>query len=386
MNGCYITTLRSEFPMTIERVHRGDPLSAACQNELIDQVNALGRPGTAGEAQYGSGGITFFGPRRTPLAIFQLLEELNYPNLTDAPSDHFDREPTAYATAQMVWCQQFQATDVAPDGQAVRSYGGSQHSAVVTIWHPCAPCNAAGYAVGPSPFAAGSRVVCQWDRQSGRWEILGDGPPWVVSYAKVQAGCGYTNFGMMAGFCQNSTSVPVMLCDADGSNEVGGVMNLPLPSLGDTCSVPPSRSPALFPGDVIKLGRDQTGQWTILDYGAHIDDAGGTVRMQIYAQIPRGWSAYALMTDRMPIGAGGQYAPEWTGGGIYPDHRHALDTTTFGTAWVAAGNNVNALTSVGQVVATGDEEPMPNPTPPYLEQPPTYMPPYCPLQFIQRSS
>ena len=65
--------------MTIDHVQRGDPLSAACQNELIDQVNAIACPGAAGQAQYGTAGITFHGPPQTHLAIFELLSSPSFP-------------------------------------------------------------------------------------------------------------------------------------------------------------------------------------------------------------------------------------------------------------------------------------------------------------------
>ena len=125
-----------ETTMTIDFVERGDPLSAACQNELIGQVNAIACPGTAGQAQYGTAGITFHGPPQTHLAIFELLSSLSFPDLDDIPSGYFDREPTPFAQAKMVFCHQYQTADVAPDGTPIRSYGGTAYSGEVTVWQP----------------------------------------------------------------------------------------------------------------------------------------------------------------------------------------------------------------------------------------------------------
>lgn len=45
--------------MTIERVQPDDRLSAARENELADQLNAMSRPGSTIRAQFGSPGLTF---------------------------------------------------------------------------------------------------------------------------------------------------------------------------------------------------------------------------------------------------------------------------------------------------------------------------------------
>ena len=186
----------------------------------------------------------------------------------------------------------------------------------------------------PTPaFQGGDQVYCHWNRQSGRWEIVSNGTPWFIRYAKVQDG--YTNF-LLSGFfpyVSNARSVPIKFCDAYGSNEWGIVEDFPLPWLGDTPERPPSVSPALFPGDVIMLGKDCNNQLVIMDFGAHCDAAGGTVRMMATPGIPRGWSVFNPMTDRFPLGAGGIVCPRRPGGG---DHRHQSDTTTYKTFKAAA--------------------------------------------------
>ncbi len=131
----------------------------------------MSRPGAAQEAQYGASGVTFQGPPQTHLAIFELTEDMTYPDLQNAPDDHFDRQPTPFAKAKMVWCWQQSTEDVDAEGNPICTYGGTEFSQEVVVWHPAAPCNSDGYAYGTPTFATGDRVYCQWNRQSGRWEI-----------------------------------------------------------------------------------------------------------------------------------------------------------------------------------------------------------------------
>jgi hypothetical protein len=365
--------------MTIDRVESGDPLSAGCQNELIDQVNALACPGAVGQAQYGTAGITFHGPPQTQLAIFELLSALSFPDLDGAPTGYFDREPTPFAQAAMVWCNQYQATDVTADGTPIRSYS-SAYSGQVTVWQPGARRTGDGtnLAYNTPAFRAGDRVYCLWNRQSGRWEILSDGFPWFIRYAVVQPG--HVNF-LMSGFfpyVSNARSVPLMYCDQYGNNEWGEVEDFPLPSLGDTPERPPSVSPALFPGDVVMLGRDCTGQLVILDFGAHVDAAGGTVRMMATPGIPRGWSAFTPLTGRFPLGAGGEFALGASGGG---DHRHAADTTTFTTVTVQPWSGIG-----GANVLTGWQETLGAQALPGGSGVGPGIQPFNAVQFIQRTS
>ena len=148
----------------------------------------MSRPGAAEEAQYGTAGITFQGP--PPCALGHLLiltEAMTYPDLSNVPGDHFDRQPTPSAKARMVWCHQFDPADVDSEGNPICTYGGTELSRDVVVWHPAAPRSdgyrsyeadiggahpiPSGYACGTPAFAAGDRVYCQWNRQSGRWEI-----------------------------------------------------------------------------------------------------------------------------------------------------------------------------------------------------------------------
>ena len=156
----------------LDRLRNFDPLSAARQNELLDQVNVRGLPGASQSAQYGAAGVTFNGPPATRWALFQLTGELVYPNLAGAGTEHFTVEPTPYATARMVCCHQFDPDDKDPQEHPIRSYGGSSLSKQETVYHPGAFRNTAGYAIGHPAFRSGDRVFCVFNRQSGRWEIV----------------------------------------------------------------------------------------------------------------------------------------------------------------------------------------------------------------------
>ncbi len=161
--------------MSIDRVRRGGRASAAGQNQLIDRLNALSSPGAGDEAQYGASGITFRGVAATHLGIFELQAGLQYPDLNSpaaAPTDHFDRDPCAFAQANMIWCSHMQAADEDSSGNPIRSYGGADFSKTVLVYHPTARTNPAGYAYGTPSLSPGQRVYCIWNPQSGRWEII----------------------------------------------------------------------------------------------------------------------------------------------------------------------------------------------------------------------
>jgi hypothetical protein len=165
--------------MSTDRMAGSDPDGGA-GSELLQRVAALSRPGAAEEAQYGAAGVTFQAPPPTHRAIFEITEAMTYPDIDDAPGDHFDRDPTPSAKAMMVWCCQNGPNDVDANGTPVPSYGGTAHSQEVVVWHPAAyrgnGCGSyagvpPGYACGTPTFAVGEHVACQWNRQSGRWEI-----------------------------------------------------------------------------------------------------------------------------------------------------------------------------------------------------------------------
>ena len=80
----------------------------------------------------------------------------------------------------MVWCHQNDPGDVDDEGNPVRSYGGTARSQEVVVWHPMAYRSQGygsyagvppGYSCGTPSFAVGEHVACQWNPQSGRWEI-----------------------------------------------------------------------------------------------------------------------------------------------------------------------------------------------------------------------
>jgi hypothetical protein len=111
-------------------------------------------------------------PPATRFALFELTGELIYPNLAGAGTSHYTVEPTPYAVARMVWCHQFDPDDKDADDYPLRGYGGTSLSKQETIYHPAAFRNSSGYAIGHPTLAAGDRVFCVFNRQSGRWEIV----------------------------------------------------------------------------------------------------------------------------------------------------------------------------------------------------------------------
>jgi hypothetical protein len=166
--------------MSLRRVQPGDNLSTAGHNRLVDQVNALLRPGSAAQAQYGTAGVTFCGPAETHAALFELSGPITYPDLDGAPSDHFDRDPTPCATARLVWCHQHQPGDADAAGQPVRSYFTRSDDAEQTIWFPLSRRDESGYSLRPPVAGANPRVLCLLNRQSGRWEVI-EGPPYYMA-------------------------------------------------------------------------------------------------------------------------------------------------------------------------------------------------------------
>lgn len=162
--------------MTLPRITPGDPLSAAEQNRLIDEVNALARPAAVGRACFGVGGIGLVTPPEVRLALFELTGPIVYPQLDGAPSGYFDRDPTPHAPAQLVWCHQHRTEDIGQGSQPVLSYATSSDYAEQTIWFPLCRRNDEGYALGPPVAQAAARVLAVLNRQSGRWEVV-QGPP-----------------------------------------------------------------------------------------------------------------------------------------------------------------------------------------------------------------
>lgn len=152
--------------MSIEKVIKGEPPRAADQNQLIGFVNHLSRP-AGGMAQSGSGGIGVPGEPPVPLAIFELTADPVYTDPSGQPSDHYEAEPTATATAKQVWCHRHNGT-----ADTYASYGGIGNSREETIYFPLARRDANGYAVGPPHGKSGDRFWCQWNSAAARWEVL----------------------------------------------------------------------------------------------------------------------------------------------------------------------------------------------------------------------
>jgi hypothetical protein len=128
--------------MAIPYVQSGDPLSAARQNRLIDGLNGLLRADQADVPV-------------PPWAWVELTQPLSYTN-QGGQCPHSDQ-------AKTVW---FLSGD--------SSYGGTQYSDDVSVYHPAALRDSTGDYVGLPLLRSGDRVWCRWNAQSGRWEIAGD--------------------------------------------------------------------------------------------------------------------------------------------------------------------------------------------------------------------
>ena len=135
-------------------------------------INRLSGIGALVPAATGTQGPAFHGFPQSWQALFQLTSSVTMPDLSLASDTHINLEPTPYATARQVWCEQFKSADVDGSANELRSYGGSVASAPEQIYFPWSFYNDDGYAMGHPPAANGDRVPCMFNRQSGRWESI----------------------------------------------------------------------------------------------------------------------------------------------------------------------------------------------------------------------
>ena len=159
--------------MSIDRVRPGDPLSAARESDLADQLEAASRPTASMRAEYGSGSPTFDGGPPTLVGLFELVGYVNYP-VTGGAHDHYDRDPTPYARARRVYCHKFRSADTFP------GYGTVAAEPETNIYWPLCRRDDYGYGVAPPIALEGTRVMCVFNRQSGRWEVV-MGPPYYIA-------------------------------------------------------------------------------------------------------------------------------------------------------------------------------------------------------------
>lgn len=146
--------------MTADRVKRDDLLTARGYNELINEHNQILTDGVPP------------GPQAVDIALFELTSDFNYPDTDTASTSVIDTEPTPWATAKRLWCNQFSTSDVDGSGNAMRSYGGKVSSPEEKIWDVSSKPNADGYVEDQNPGASGDRVLGWFDRQAGRWVVL----------------------------------------------------------------------------------------------------------------------------------------------------------------------------------------------------------------------
>jgi len=96
-------------------------------------------------------------PTQTPVGLYQLTQELVYPDGTDP-----DEPDVPYTEqARLIWLS-----------HADDRYGNSDVSPDATLYHPVALRDAAGLPMGTATFCAGMRCYAWYNRQSGRWEIM----------------------------------------------------------------------------------------------------------------------------------------------------------------------------------------------------------------------
>lgn len=168
--------------MTIPRVKPGDPLTAAGQNELIDQMNRQSLPGGV-DGRFGSTGADWSVDRPADIVLFEIVgSDWSLPDLTAISyySSTVPIEQSPSITARRVEYAHHVATDLDSSSDPVYTYNVSENREE-TIYHPISRFTPsagttprAGYGVGPIGIGQGDRVWCVWNRQSGRWEILAD--------------------------------------------------------------------------------------------------------------------------------------------------------------------------------------------------------------------
>jgi len=175
--------------MTLSRVQPGDPLRAADQNRLIDQVNRLGRP-AAPRGQFGSTGMALPSRESTRLALFEITgTSWSLPDLSDLPTSTVDREQIPSIAARRIDFAQHETGDVDGSDDPVGTYaiGDNLQETIYYVSARVIPAVASthrgGYAVGPIELGFGDRVWCVLNRQSGRWEVVGDRESsWLLVY------------------------------------------------------------------------------------------------------------------------------------------------------------------------------------------------------------
>ncbi|MFZ5828746.1 MAG: hypothetical protein ACOY3P_01595 [Planctomycetota bacterium] len=108
------------------------------------------------QSHAGAAGLGFVPPAGTHLGLFELVEEMAFPEQNPASG----ADVPLSLRARLVWLL------------GDKTYGGTAHSPDVMLYHPTVLRAADGSAVGMPPLAAGQRCYGWYNRQSGRWEAI----------------------------------------------------------------------------------------------------------------------------------------------------------------------------------------------------------------------
>jgi len=126
-------------------------------NPWAARVSRLFRPASTARAQMGSAGVAFLPPEPARLGLFELAESIIVPDPSDPNQPDVPYSPHAKA----VWLDHRQD-----------QYGGTAHSADVTLYHPAALRDSAGRPWNLPALCPGMRCYAWYNRQSKRWEII----------------------------------------------------------------------------------------------------------------------------------------------------------------------------------------------------------------------
>lgn len=175
----------------VRSVRPGERLSSSKQNELVGAANLAGEPDViGGVVASGRGGPSIFiPPANSQLAMFELANGFTFPSGgSDAPySDDAKRVPF--------------------DGEKYEA----NEDATATVYYPLAARDGDGAWAGQPVVVEGTRVVCWWNRQSKRWEIVAF--QWMAQKAK------WIRFSAQASFTtSNETFSAAVVFYADGKN------------------------------------------------------------------------------------------------------------------------------------------------------------------------
>jgi len=175
--------------MTSNRSHSRRRRPTRRPNSWAARVSRLFRPGATGRAQMGSAGVSFAPSQPARLGLFELTGPLVVPD----PADPDQPDVPYTELAKAVWLDHQQD-----------QYGGTGHSADVTLYHPAAQRDAAGRPWHTPALCAGMRCTAWYNRQSKRWEIIAPSPEVVRFEMTAALSCGGSAEALLKVFDQDA--------------------------------------------------------------------------------------------------------------------------------------------------------------------------------------